>query len=55
MTNTLLVRNVRPMGGESVDVLVREGYIEEMAPDIRAKDDWWPQRENVSYKWAIST
>ncbi|HSG41871.1 MAG TPA: hypothetical protein VLA72_01840, partial [Anaerolineales bacterium] len=30
----LLIKNVRPMGGESVDVLVSQGFIRQMAPDI---------------------
>ena len=34
----LLVRNVRPMGQAPVDVLVRDGFIEQMAPGIAIHD-----------------
>jgi len=32
--NTFLIKNVRPMGGSSTDVLVREGVIQQIAPNI---------------------
>jgi len=34
MTDRLLIKNVRPMGGQSVDVLVQDGVIRQMEPDI---------------------
>jgi len=34
MNDTLLLKNVRPMGGEAVDVLVRGGRIHQMSPGI---------------------
>ena len=36
MSNDLLLRDVRPMGGESVDVLIRAGRIVEIGPGIAA-------------------
>ena len=38
MSEALLVRNGRPMGGPVCDVLIRDGRIAEMAADIRAPD-----------------
>ncbi len=35
-TGTLLIKRAHPMGGTTVDVLVRDGYIQQMAPDILA-------------------
>lgn len=37
MTGNLLLQNVRPMGGDAVDVLVREGVIVAMAAGIEAE------------------
>lgn len=34
MTDRYLVRNVRPMGGESTDLLLADGHIAQMAPTI---------------------
>lgn len=34
MTTSYLLRNVRPMGGEPVDVLLTDGYIAQMGPAI---------------------
>lgn len=34
MTNTLLLKQVRPMGGATVDLLIRDGRIAEIAPTI---------------------
>jgi len=34
MSADLLIKNVRPMGGEPVDVLVRDGFIQQMTPGI---------------------
>ncbi|MGB0388471.1 MAG: amidohydrolase family protein [Ardenticatenaceae bacterium] len=39
MIESLLLRNVRPMGGESVDLLVREGYIEQMGANITGVEE----------------
>jgi cytosine deaminase len=36
MSNDLLLRDVRPMGGDPVDVLIRAGRIAEIAADIEA-------------------
>ena len=39
MTANLLLKNVRPMGRETVDVLVREGVIVQMAAGIAVEDE----------------
>ncbi|HRW08694.1 MAG TPA: amidohydrolase family protein [Caldilineaceae bacterium] len=39
MTNTLLLKQVRPMGGATVDLLVRDGRIAEIAPKITPPAD----------------
>lgn len=39
MRNNLLVKNVRPMGGETVDVLVRDGLMEHIQPAITPLDE----------------
>jgi cytosine deaminase len=38
MSQTLLVRNGRPMGGPACDLLIRDGHIAEIAPHIVAPD-----------------
>src|SRR5215470_6521225 len=38
MGDNLLVKNVRPMGGAAVDVLVSDGVIRRLAPSIAAHD-----------------
>lgn len=37
MTSSLLLRNVRPLGGEPIDLLVEDGKIARMAPGISAE------------------
>ncbi|MCB0105421.1 MAG: hypothetical protein KDE53_05920, partial [Caldilineaceae bacterium] len=39
MTNTLLLKQVRPMGGATVDLLVRDGRIAEIASTITPAPD----------------
>ena len=38
MTDQLLIKSVRPMGGQTVDVLVQDGIIRQMEPDITSDD-----------------
>ncbi|MCZ6894229.1 MAG: amidohydrolase family protein [Gammaproteobacteria bacterium] len=38
MTGELLIKNVRPMGGKSIDVLVKDGFIRQMEPDITSTE-----------------
>lgn len=39
MVQALLVKNVRPMGQETVDVLIRDAVIQRMEPNIIADGD----------------
>lgn len=37
--NKILLQNVRPMGGAAVDVLIADGFIQQMAPAIMVEDE----------------
>src|SRR5688572_28440558 len=39
MKDTLLIKNVRPMGGTTVDVFIKNGFIQQMDPAITPVDE----------------
>src|ERR1700754_162025 len=39
MTNDLLLRNVRPLGGGPVDILIRDGMIAAIGPDLATSNE----------------